>query len=184
MSKFFTRSGDDGNTGLLGQGRYPKNHPRLEALGTLDETSAALGLARALSRVPESAALLVEVQRDLYTLMTEVAASPENSGRFPTLGQPRLDWLETQTEALSERVPVPREFILPGESPAGAAFSLARTIARRAERRVVELFERKELTNPLLLQYLNRLSSLCFALELVENQQAGQAPRLAKDPDR
>lgn len=181
MSPFFTRAGDDGTTGLLGEGRLPKHHPRFEALGSLDEASAALGLARALTAAPPSAPLLLEIQRDLYKIMAEVAAAPEQAERFRMLESGRLDWLEAQTEALAAAVSIPPEFILPGDSAASAALALARTIVRRAERRLSDLLARGEIANPLLLKYLNRLSSLCFVLELVENQHAGQALSLAKN---
>jgi cob(I)alamin adenosyltransferase len=181
MSPFYTRSGDDGTTGVLGKGRLSKHHPRIEALGTLDEASAALGLARALGRAPQTAPLLLEAQRDLYKLMAEVAATPEQAERFRSLDRPRLEWLEAQAAALEAVVPIPGEFILPGDTPAGAALSLGRAVVRRAERRVAELLDSGDLDNPLLLQYLNRLSSLCFILELLENQQAGQQTNLAKE---
>lgn len=180
MSPFYTRRGDDGTTGLLGEGRLPKHHPRMEALGALDEASAALGLARSLAGSPQTAEVLIAAQRDLYALMAETAASPENAQRFRTLDRSRLDWLESQADALEARVSLPGEFILPGDSPGGAALALARTIVRRAERQVAALLDRGELSNQLLLQYLNRLSSLCFALELAENQAAGQDTKLAK----
>ena len=180
MSPLFTRTGDDGTTGLLGDGRLPKSHPRLEALGSLDEASAALGLARSLCQAEQTGPLLVGVQRDLYALMAEVAAAPENAAQFRSLDSGRVQWLESQAEAISALVPLPDEFILPGDSPGAAAMSLARTIVRRAERRLAGLLETGEIKNQILLQYLNRLSSLCFALELLENQQAGKKTSLAK----
>lgn len=180
MSPNYTRDGDDGKTGLLGKGRLPKYHSRIEALGTLDEASAALGLARALSKAPQTGPVLVDVQRDLYNLMAEVAATPENVGHFRTIDLPRLHWLESQTDAIAAVAPQPAEFVLPGDSLAGAALSLSRTIVRRAERRLAELLDKGEVDNPVLLQYLNRLSSLCFAIELLENQQAGNPTKLAK----
>jgi len=180
MSPLFTRTGDDGTTGLLGDGRLPKSHPRLEALGSLDEASAALGLARSLCQAEQTGPLLVGVQRDLYALMAEVAATPENAAQFRSLDSGRVQWLESQAEAISALVPLPDEFILPGDSPGAAAMSLARTIVRRAERRLAGLLETGEIKNQILLQYLNRLSSLCFALELLENQQAGKKTSLAK----
>ena len=180
MSPLFTRTGDDGTTGLLGEGRLPKFHPRLEALGSLDEASAALGLARSLCQAEQTGPLLVGVQRDLYALMAEVAATPENAAQFRSLDSGRVQWLESQAEAISALVPLPDEFILPGDSPGAAAMSLARTIVRRAERRLAGLLETGEIKNQILLQYLNRLSSLCFALELLENQQAGKKTSLAK----
>jgi len=180
MSPLFTRTGDDGTTGLLGEGRLPKSHPRIETLGTLDEASAALGLARSLCKAEQTGPLLVEAQRDLYALMAEVAATPENAAQFRTLDSGRVQWLASQAEAISAVVPMPDEFILPGDSPGAAALSLARTIVRRAERRLAGLLETGEIENQVLLQYMNRLSSMCFVLELLENQAAGIKTTLVK----
>src|SRR6266498_3333739 len=168
---FYTSRGDDGTTNLLGEGRVTKYHARIEAVGTLDESTAALGLARAQCRDPHSGQILLEVQRDLYKLMAEVAATPENAEKFHFIDAARVTWLEGQTD----------ELILPGDSVVGAELSLARTIIRRAERRVVELFDAEEIKNPDLQRYLNRLSSLCFVLELLENKAAGNKTTLAKE---
>jgi cob(I)alamin adenosyltransferase len=180
MSPLYTRNGDDGTTGLLGEGRLPKHHPRMEAIGTLDEASAAIGMARAVCKAAQTGPILVDVQRDLYAIMAEVAATPENAQRFGTLDRARVEWLETQADAISALVPLPTEFILPGDTLPGSALALARTIVRRAERRLSDLLERGDITNPVLLQYLNRLSSMCFALELLENHLAGNPISLAK----
>jgi cob(I)alamin adenosyltransferase len=177
---FYTAKGDDGTTNLLGEGRVPKYHARMEALGALDEASAALGLARAQVSAQASASILLETQRDLYKLMAEVAATPANAERFRAIDKARVRWLEEQTETVSGQVEVPKEFILPGETAGGAALSLARAVVRRAERRVVSLFDEGQITNPDLQRYLNRLSSLCFVLELLENQSAGRTTTLAK----
>ena len=177
---FYTSKGDDGTTNLLGKGRVAKYHARIEAVGTLDEATAALGLARAQCGDPRSSNVLLEAQRDLYRLMAEVAATPENAEKFQFIDARRVAWLEERTDELSRLVEMPKEFILPGDSVAGAALSLARAIVRRAERRVVELFDAEELKNPELQRYLNRLSSLCFVLELLENQAAGHQTTLAK----
>ena len=177
---FYTTKGDDGTTNLLGEGRVTKYHARIEAVGTLDESTAALGLARAQCRDPHTAPILLAAQRDLYKLMAEVAATPENAESFHFIDVARVAWLEGQTDACSALVDMPKEFILPGDSLAGAALSLARTIVRRAERRVVELFDAGEVRNPNLQRYLNRLSSLCFVLELLENKAAGNPTTLAK----
>ncbi len=176
---FYTGKGDDGTTGLLGKGRVPKNDARIEALGTLDESSAAMGVARAACQDPRTAALLLEAQRDLYGLMAEVAASPENAEQFHFEAE-RVQWLEAQVDQLGKVVGMPGEFIVPGDTPAGAALSVARAVVRRAERRMVELFEANEPANASLLQYINRLSSLLFVLELIENQAAGKATTRAK----
>jgi cob(I)alamin adenosyltransferase len=178
---FYTSKGDDGTTNLLGEGRVAKYHARIEAVGTLDESTAALGLARAQCLDPRSSPILLETQRDLYKVMAEVAATPENAEKFRLINEARIAWLEQQTDTLSKHVEMPREFILPGDSLAGAALSVARAIIRRAERRVVELFDLNELTNPDLQRYLNRLSSLCFVLELLENKAAGHQTTLAKE---
>jgi cob(I)alamin adenosyltransferase len=176
-----THPGDNGTTSLLGKDRLPKFHPRIEALGDLDEASAALGQARAQCSHPQTGNLLKEAQRDLYTIMTEVASPPDNALRFPAMEPRRVKWLESQVDAISEITPVPADFILPGDSLPGAALSMARTIVRRAERRVAELLDTGEVKNEVLLAYLNRLSSLCFALELLENAQAGKTTSLAKE---
>lgn len=181
MSPFYTQTGDEGSTGLLGEGRVPKFDLRIEALGSLDEATAALGLVRASATTLEIAPLIVTIQRDLYKLMAEVGATPENAARFRAIDESRVNWIETQINIITADVEMPHEFILPGEIPSSAAMGLARTIIRRAERRVVELFHAGGLENLFLLAYLNRLSSLCFALELLENRNAGQSTRMAKE---
>ena len=181
MSPIHDRTGDDGSTGLLGEGRLPKYAPRVEALGVLDEASAALGLARALCKNQQTGTILKDVQHDLYLIMAEVAATPENVQQFRKLDPLRVQWLESQADAIAAIAPAPAGFILPGDSLPGAALALARTIVRRAERRVAGLLDTGEIENKLLLQYLNRLSSLCFALELFENAQTGKPSTLAKE---
>jgi cob(I)alamin adenosyltransferase len=181
MNTFYTRRGDDGTTGILGGGRVPKDDPRPEAVGTIDEASAALGMARAACQTSQSAEMILIIQRDLYGLMGEVAATPDNAARFRVIDAARVEWLEEQIEVLSNSVEPQKEFIVPGDTPAGAALDLARTIVRRAERRLTSLWGAQEITNPELLRYLNRLSSLCFVLEIFETQASGKdSPTLAK----
>ena len=180
MSNFYTRAGDDGFAGLLGEGRVPKSDLRIETVGAIDEASAALGLARANSAAGEGP-VIVRIQRDLYGLMAEVAATAKNAERFRVVGSTQVAWIEEQIDRISKGVDAPGEFIVPGDSASGAAFDLARTVVRRAERRMAELALRGDVQNPDLLKYLNRLSSLCFVLELLENKVAGQQkPTLAK----
>ena len=182
MKNFYTRTGDDGTTGLLGEGRVRKDSPRLEAVGNLDEANAALGMARAACKVSLSQQIILKAQRDLYGLMAEVAATPENAPRFRTIGAECVAWLEDQIASVGMKVEPTNEFIVPGDTLAGAALDVARTIVRRAERRVISLHLDGKLENPELLRYLNRLSSLCFALELLENQEDGDGKlTLAKD---
>jgi cob(I)alamin adenosyltransferase len=181
MTKYFTGTGDDGTTGLLGPGRSRKDSPRLEAVGTIDEANAALGVARASSMVNLTAEILLAVQRDLYHIMAEVAATKENAARFRTIGSEQIDWLASQINRLESQIEPTNDFVVPGDSSAGAYLDLARSIVRRAERRVTGLYFENEIENPHILGYLNRLSSLCFVLELIENRQTGKdEPTLAK----
>lgn len=180
MPTFYTRTGDDGKTGILGEGRISKADPRIETLGSLDEASAALGFARATCQDPHIRGLIQEIQRDLYHMMTEIAATPENIHLFQILNEERITWLESQVESFTSVTRIPKDFILPGDTPSDAAFSLARTIVRRAERRLAELQELGSIDNPHLLNYLNRLSSLCFIIELFETQSSGNSSTIAK----
>ena len=181
MPGFYTRKGDDGSTGVLGEGRVTKFDLRMEALGALDEANAALGLARLNLLGDTYPPVLLRVQRNLYQVMTETAATPENAAKFQKINQAEVDWLEEQIATLETITPIPREFIIPGDSPASAYLDLARTIVRRAERRMAELFVRGEILNEQLLHYLNRLSSLLFVLELHQISLAGASqPTLAK----
>jgi cob(I)alamin adenosyltransferase len=151
----------------------------MEAIGTLDEASAALGLARSLIELDRIVELITAVQRDLYLLMAEAAAAPGNQERFREIDAGRVKWLEEQTNEIAREVKVPDQFILPGGTPSAAAFSLARTVVRRAERRLVQLFQDGSYANLNGLAYLNRLSSLCFLLELLAQKDEG-GPTLAK----
>ena len=170
MDKFYTQKGDDGYTGRLGKGRLPKNHQIIEAIGTIDEASAALGMARAQSQMKDIVDLLLEVQRDLYHMMAELSAPKENASKFRVIDGDRLTWLEDKIGSISASIESPREFIVPGDSITGATLALARNIVRRAERRVAELHLAGEIENQKIMPYLNRLSSLCFVLEFQENQ--------------
>lgn len=182
MSKFYTRTGDDGYTGLLAEGRVPKYHPIPDTVGTLDEATASLGLARSTCQSEKSQALILTVQRDLYAMMAEISASPDHAERFRKIDQNRVAWLEEQTDQLSQSVEIPREFIIPGDSPAGASLAIARTVIRRAERQTAFLVHENIVENKELLHYLNRLSSMCFVLEIFENQLFGKEhPTLARE---
>lgn len=180
MAKIFTRTGDNGQTGLIGKERVSKTHPRIETLGSLDEASSALGFARSIIEEPAVKKVILQVQRDLYNIMAEIATTPENTQHTQVLKEDRMLWLESHMEEFSKGTQIPREFILPGETPPEAALSLARTIVRRAERRLTELLELGFIENNLLLQYLNRLSSFCFLLEVYVSQSTGNALTLAK----
>ncbi len=184
MAPYFTGRGDDGYTGLLGEERVPKYDLRLETLGALDEVTAALGMARANCKLPTSRKLILHVQRDLYNLMAETAATPETAEKFHRIDARHVAWLEEQIEALGQAVAMPEDFIVPGDTWVGAVLDLGRVVARRAERRLAELIHRADLKNLQLLKYVNRLSTLLFFIELLESQAAGvDRPTLAKTGD-
>ncbi len=174
MSSYFTRQGDDGYTGILGEGRVAKYDPRPEMLGTLDEASAALGLARALTADPLTGQLILAMQRDLYHAMAEAAAQPDQAHRFRVIDAERVAWLEQQAQEIERSLPQVEGFVVPGDSPAAAALDLARTVVRRAERHVARMTHEGKLANPELLRYLNRLSSVCFLLELRASRASGR----------
>jgi cob(I)alamin adenosyltransferase len=171
--KWYTGAGDDGFTGVLGRDRVPKYAIRPDTYGTVDEASTFLGLARAQARDTRVRALIISIQRDLYGLMGDLATVPESATRPPWLAADRLDWLERQTDALGAEVEMPKAFIVPGDSLAGATLDIARTVTRRAERLVARLAHEGELRDDTPLKYLNRLSSLLFVLARVEDRAAG-----------
>lgn len=180
MKRFYTGNGDDGYSGLLSEGRIPKYHALFETIGTIDEVSAVLGVARAKSKIEKIKGVLLDVQRDLYHMMAEIAATYSNPSIFRHINPERVSWLEEQTNGFSEIVDIPSGFILPGDTESSAFLALSRTITRRAERRYAQLIQIREINNQEILRYLNRLSSLCFVLELVEIHTAKiQKPSMA-----
>lgn len=180
MSKFYTRTGDKGTSGLLGDARVPKNHPRLEAVGAIDEASAVLGIVRAHLESDKNKEILITIQRDLYHMMAEVASTSENAARFRIIDQNRVLWLEKQVEIIGDQIQMPREFIVPGDTISGSFLDFARTVIRRAERLVSALVLNTDLDNEQILPYLNRLSTFCFVLELWEAKQNDTTISLAK----
>ena len=167
--RLYTGLGDDGTTDLLGA-RVGKNDPRIEAIGALDEATSAIGFARSLATNDRLHEDLIEVQRDLYRIMAELAFIPELRPASYELAHDRVDWLGAETDRLTEDVDLPREFILPGESTPGAALDVARTVARRAERSAWLAVEAHGDTISVLpAKYLSRLSDLLFILSQVAN---------------
>lgn len=170
MSDFYTRAGDQGETGLLGKERTTKYSLRIETIGSLDETNAILGVVRCHSSSTLVQETILAIQKKLYQLMAEVAATSENADQFSSIDNSSVTWVESLISDFSGEVEIPNQFIIPGDTRSGAFLSLARTIIRRAERRVAEMIAKKELVNQYLLVFLNRLSSLCFVMELFENK--------------
>jgi len=169
-SQFYTRRGDDGYTGLLGPDRVPKYDLRPEAYGTVDEAQAILGLVRVNDCSPRTDEILFAVQGELYTLMAELAAAGDVDSPFAdSVSRAHVDQMEAWIAEGEAQVDMPMEFVIPGDSRAGAALHLARTVVRRAERLVARMHHEDLLANGLVLRYLNRLSSLLFVLALLED---------------
>lgn len=158
LSKIITRTGDDGTTGLADGGRVPKDDPRIEAIGAVDELNSVLGLLLC-DDLPEPARGVVSrVQHELFDLGGELSL-PGHS----LIKADAVQRLEKETELLNESLPPLKEFILPGGNRAAATCHLARTACRRTERRVITLARHAEV-NPQLQVYLNRLSDLLFVI--------------------
>ncbi len=181
MAPFFTGKGDAGDTGFLGEGRISKASQKIEAVGSVDEASAVLGLARSLSDSETTQTIILHIQKQLYWLMAELSASEATAELFDRLSKEDVAWLEEQIIQLENALTMPKDFIVPGETPASGALSLARAIVRRAERRVVALYETGDLQKQGLIVYLNRLSSLIFILEVYESSRSGGGVRLVKE---
>jgi cob(I)alamin adenosyltransferase len=178
---FYTRKGDAGYTDLLGE-RVPKYHPRPETIGTLDEATSTIGLARALAMHPNTGEMLIRIQRDLYLMMAELAFVPEMDQERYRVTASHVEWIEQQTDAMYEASPLPPHFVLPGDTTGGAALDVARTVVRRAERLAVRLLHDGDIENEDLVAYLNRLSSLLFILARAEDRAGGTASTPAKEP--
>lgn len=184
MPKYYSGQGDDGYTSLLGADKVPKYDLRPDTYGALDEASAALGLSRAFAQSPRTNEVIVAAQRDLYRIMAEVAALPEDAEKLTRFSEERLKWIESEIDLIGAQIEMPGGFVIPGDSRSGAAMDLARTVVRRAERLVARMVHEGALKNAFILPYVNRLSSLCFVLALWENGQSGvEKPTLAKVKD-
>jgi cob(I)alamin adenosyltransferase len=180
----YTGNGDEGYTSLLGKERVPKYDLRPEAYGTVDEASSFMGLVRADPSASERTKKLIrETQRDLWILMGELAAAPDVP--LPArITAERIAWLETETDKLGQEFPPLTQFVVPGDTLIGAYLDVARTVVRRAERCVAQLLHAENLENIEVVRYLNRLSSLLFALSRYEEHRLGQSTTLAKEVGR
>jgi cob(I)alamin adenosyltransferase len=176
--KIYTKTGDAGDTGLFGGGRVPKSHPRVEAYGEVDELNATIGLARSIEMMPRIDEVLAPIQRDLFAIGA-LLATPDREKMRQHLEKARVDEervaeLEHAIDDSDRELEPLKSFILPGGTPKAAALHVARTVCRRAERRVVELQELHETEIPqLVVIYLNRLSDLLFTLARLANRRAG-----------
>ncbi|HET7752365.1 MAG TPA: cob(I)yrinic acid a,c-diamide adenosyltransferase [Anaeromyxobacteraceae bacterium] len=185
--KIYTRSGDSGETGLFGGPRVPKDDPRVEAYGAVDEANAALGEARhraEAARDADVAGLVAAAQDRLFTVGGELA-TPAGARARSALPALQPSWIEDLARAIDrwdgELEPL-RQFVLPGGCALACALHVARTACRHAERRAVTL-ARAEPIDPLVIQYLNRLSDFLFVAARVANRRAG-VPEICWDPQR
>lgn len=175
LNKIYTRTGDDGTTGLVDGSRRTKFDARMQAIGEVDEANSIIGLA-VIAASPETARNLQRIQNDLFDLGADLATPGDDfapSEMVLRVVQSQVDWLETSIDALNETLPPLTSFILPGGSEAAARIHVARATVRRAERAAVEL-DNVEAVNPLVLAYLNRLSDYLFVLARATN--AGNDP--------
>lgn len=174
--KIYTRTGDAGDTGLFGGGRVPKDDPRVEAYGDVDELNALVGLAVAVEVWARIDEVLVPIQRDLFSIGA-LLATPDLQKMQDHLTKARIDDarihdLEQAIDACDRELEPLRAFIVPGGTPKAAALHVARTVCRRAERRVISL--QKEVDIPaIVVVYLNRLSDLLFTLARLANARGG-----------
>ena len=163
MPKLYTRTGDEGTTGLLGPERVAKDDPRVEAMGAVDELNAAIGVALAVQDDKRVRDVLLKIQDDLFTVGAELASPSAGKRKVPRLTSGYVERLEAATESFD--VGPVKEFLLPRGSEALARLHWARAVARRAERRVVALHRTAPLGSDLL-RYVNRLSSLLYQMAL------------------
>jgi len=170
----YTRTGDDGTTSLGDGERVPKDSPRIEAYGTVDELNSAIGVAMAAGLDPAVAVPLARIQNELFHLGADLCVPEEakETRPVPRIESRHVDALEALMDELSETLPPLDNFVLPGGSAGSAQLHLARTICRRAERRVLTL-SRSEPVGPETVRYLNRLSDALFVLARAENARRG-----------
>jgi cob(I)alamin adenosyltransferase len=174
--KIYTKTGDRGTTGLFGGGRVSKDDIRVDAYGEVDELNATIGLARSIEMMPRIDEVLAPVQRDLFAIGA-ILATPDTEKMKEHLKKARIDEeriaeLEHAIDTCDAELEPLKAFILPGGTPKAAALHVARTVCRRAERRVVHLRQTVEFPE-LVVVYLNRLSDLLFSLARVANKRAG-----------
>ena len=177
--KIYTKTGDAGLTGLVGGERIPKDDPRIEAYGTVDELNACLGLVRSLQPAPDVGPVLEAIQHRLFAVGAELASPDTASANAEWIAADDIESLETTIDRFDRLLPTLKNFILPTGVPAATALHQARAVCRRAERRVVRLGRETESASlSRIVVYLNRLSDLCFVLSRYINQVAGEPDQI------
>ena len=175
--KIYTRTGDKGDTRLFDGSRVRKNNPRVESYGEVDELNAFVGAAGSFLQDAELKAILADIQRDLFSVGAQLA-DPKHQAHQAKKEKSKLDpsrvvALEETIDRFEAELPPLRQFILAGGASAGALLHVARTVCRRAERRVIALAEQVEI-DPLVIEYLNRLSDFLFVMARLVNQRQGE----------
>lgn len=170
--KIYTKTGDSGTTGLFGAPRVSKHSPRIEAVGEVDELNAHIGIARSAGPSPSTHWLLGLVQDTLFTLGAELGTPYPEKMKLRTISDADIALLEQWIDRFEALLPDLKHFIIPGGSTQAAQLHLCRAVCRRAERAVVYLLEREEISEPPA-AYLNRLSDLLFVLSRMENHRSG-----------
>jgi cob(I)alamin adenosyltransferase len=175
--RIYTKTGDEGQTGLFGGGRVSKDNPRVSAYGDVDELNAVIGWTLTQLDDEEVAARLRTIQTDLFALGAHLATAvleKNHKPKLPGLPSERVSQMEAWIDAAEAELPELKSFILPGGSSGGAALHVSRTVCRRAERSVVTLAALEQV-DPFVVVYLNRLSDLLFDMARLVNQRAGEA---------
>lgn len=170
--KVYTRGGDKGETSLFDGTRVPKSDPRVEVYGAIDELNAHVGVARAAAKDETLAKVLLRIQNELFTLGADFATPMDAKRQSQRATAKLVDALEKDTDAFFQQVGNPGGFVVPGETPMGAHLHVCRTVARRAEREAVRMAADTPV-NPEAVRYLNRLSSLFYALAVWSDAVAG-----------
>lgn len=170
MTKIYTKTGDKGTTALFGGTRVLKSNVRVEAYGTIDELNSVLGVIRVRLSDKKIAEFVESIQHDLFTIGSTLA-NPKNKKIEQLPG--RIDKFEQQIDEMTDKMPLLRNFILPGGGEVGALFHQARTVCRRAERRIVELMQTDEIDDTIT-KYINRLSDVLFTLARYVNFTEGK----------
>jgi cob(I)alamin adenosyltransferase len=184
--RIYTRTGDDGTTGLLYGGRVRKDDPRTDLYGTVDETVSCLGLARAAGLVARVEAVVVRLQRDMFVLGAQLATAEANQSKLAD-GVSRItadmtSAIEADIDELVATHPLPNNFVLPGATLGAAGLDLARATVRRAERKAVALETEGLIHDPEVLRFLNRASDLLFVLARHEEAERGTTAEPSRAP--
>ncbi|WDT76952.1 MAG: cob(I)yrinic acid a,c-diamide adenosyltransferase [Candidatus Manganitrophus sp.] len=179
ITKVYTRTGDDGSTGLGSKRRVPKDSARISSYGTVDELNSQIGVAMAAGLDTVLMKALAGIQNDLFHLGSDLCIPEEDKVKMnvPKIEQRHIDALEQLMDRLSEALTPLENFVLPGGAPGAAQLHVARTVCRRAEREVIAL-RRAEAVGPFTVPYLNRLSDALFVMARYENKQRGIADLL------